>query len=214
MLSPLAPRMMTVSDSRPSYMLVWYIATPLLQVHSDRCGHRYLCDQAEETAWRVYCHKLAQESKPDYIHTTGADVFPACQGSCRVSRPLQKRRRGPHLLTQGEVFRRPASLPVADDQRWRIRTCAFPGTGEERHAWRQAGPEVHLLPAHERQTSTGNSGLRSGVIGGMAEAEDTLGSERPRRRLTVVVDIAVEFEPRRRLLRVLRTHALRHREIR
>src|SRR6266568_7930861 len=117
MLSPLAPRMMTVSDSRPSYMLVWYIATPLLQVHSDRCGHRYLCDQAEETAWRVYCHKLAQESKPDYIHTTGADVFPACQGSCRVSRPLQKRRRGPHLLTQGEVFRRPASLPVADDQR-------------------------------------------------------------------------------------------------
>src|SRR5712691_586200 len=121
---------------------------------------------------------------------------------------------GPHLPTQGEVFRRPAPLPVADDQRWRVRTCALPGTGEEGHARRQAGPEVHLLPVHERQTSAGNSGLRSGVIGGMAEAEDAMGRERPRRRLTVVVDIAVEFEPRRRLLRMLRTHAFVHREIR
>src|SRR2546430_13162757 len=28
MRSPLAPRMTTVSDSRPSYMFVWYIHTP------------------------------------------------------------------------------------------------------------------------------------------------------------------------------------------
>src|SRR2546428_4877206 len=121
MLSPLAPRMMTVSDSRPSYMLVWYIATPLLQAHSDHYGHRCLCDQAEETAWRVYCHKLVQESKPDCILSAGDEVFSKYRGSCRVSRPLQKRRWGAHLLTQSEVFRRPASLPVADDQRRRIR---------------------------------------------------------------------------------------------
>src|SRR5262249_31201782 len=161
MLSPLAPRMMTVSDSKPSYMLVWYIDTPLLQVQSDRCGHRCLCDQAEETAWRVYCHKLLQESKPDCIRTVGDAVRSACPGSGRVSRPLQKRRWGSHLLTQGEVFCRPVPLPITDNQRRWIRACALPGTGKERYARRQAGPEVHLLPAHERQTSAGNSGLRS-----------------------------------------------------
>src|SRR5262245_26545317 len=214
MLSPLAPRMMTVSDSRSSYMLVWYIGTPLLQVQSDRCGHPCLCDQAEETAWRVYCHKLAQESKPDYIHTVGAEVLAACRGSYHLSCPLQKCRWSTHYLTQGKVFRRPVSLPVADNQRRRICACALPGTGEERHTRRQASPEVHLLPAHEGETGVHNSLLRPGVVRGMTEAKDALGSERPRRRLAVIEDIAVEFEPRRGLLWVLRTHAFVHREIR
>src|SRR4051812_26989320 len=31
MLSPLAPRMMTVSASMPSYMFVWYISTPFFR---------------------------------------------------------------------------------------------------------------------------------------------------------------------------------------
>ena len=112
--------------------------------------------RAEGTAQRVYWHKLVQESKPDCIRTVGGDMFSEHRGSCRVSRPLQKRRWGPHLLTQGEVFCRPVPLPVTDNQRRRIRACALPGTGEERQARRQAGPEVHLLPAHERQTSAGN----------------------------------------------------------
>ena len=68
-------------------------------------------------------------------------------------------------------------LPVADDQWRRICPCAPPGTGEERYAWRQASPEVHLLPTYEGQTGADNSRLRSGVIGGMAEAKDALGSE-------------------------------------
>src|SRR5262249_1317891 len=101
MLSPLAPRMMTVSDSMPSYMFVWYIGTPLLQVQSDRYGHYYLCDQAEDTAWRVYWHKLAQESKPDCIRTAGTEAFPTRRGSCRLSRPLQKRRWSSEPCTGG-----------------------------------------------------------------------------------------------------------------
>src|SRR5215831_19154758 len=211
MLSPLAPRMMTVSDSMPSYMFVWYIGTPLLQVQSNRCGHYYLCDQAEDTAWRVYWHKLAQESKPDCIRTAGNEVFPTCRGSCRLSRPLQKRRWRPHLLTQSKVFCRPAPLPVADDQRRRISAWALPDTGEERYTRRQASPEVHWLPAHERQSSAGNSALWSGVVSRMTEAEDPMGRERPRRHLAVIEDIAVELESRRRLLRVPRTYTLPHR---
>src|SRR5215831_12560921 len=100
MLSPLAPRMMTVSASIPSYMFVWYIGTPLLQVQSDRYGHCCWCDQAEDTARRVYWHKPVQESKPDCICIVGEEVSPraqvhaVCRARCKnaAGAPISSRR--------------------------------------------------------------------------------------------------------------------------
>jgi hypothetical protein len=56
--------------------------------------------------------------------------------------------------------------------------------------------------------------LRSGIVSGMAETEDALSRERPRRRLAVVEDIAMQLKPRRGFLRVLRLDALTHWDIR
>src|SRR5262245_30733284 len=71
MRSPLAPRMMTVSDSMPSYWFVWYIHTPH---SSDRESWLEPMVRACPTLGSIqplgntqglYCHKRVQESKPD-----------------------------------------------------------------------------------------------------------------------------------------------------
>ena len=127
---------------------------------------------------------------------------------------LQKRGWGAHLGTQGEVFCGPAPRQVADDERRRIRACALPGAREEPHTRWYAGPEVYLLAAHERKAGLADSMLRSGIVSGMAETEDALGRERPRRGLAVVEDITMQLKPRRGFLRVLRLDALAHGDIR
>ena len=131
--------------------------------------------------------------------------------SSQASGALQKRGWSAHLGTEGEVFCCPAPRQVPDDERGRIRTYSLPGAGEERHVWGLTGPEVHLLPVHEREARLTNRALRSGIVSGMTEAEETMGGERPRRRLAVVEDVAMQLEPRRGLLRVLRLYAAAYR---
>ena len=111
--------------------------------------------------------------------------------SSQASGALQKRDWSAHLGTEGEVFCCPAPRQVPDDERGWIRTYSLPGASEERHVWGLTGSEVHLLPVHEREARPTNSVLWSGVISGMTEAEEALGRERPRRRLTVVKDVAM-----------------------
>ena len=142
--------------------------------------------------------------------STGCERRPSYQ----ATGVLQKRGWSAHLGTEGEVFCCPAPRQVPDDERGRIRTYSLPGAGEERHVRRLTGSEVHLLPAHERETRLANRVLWSGIVSGMTEAEEALGSERPRRSLAVVEDVAMQLEARRSLLRVLWLHPMAYRQIR
>src|SRR5215467_1793145 len=80
MRSPLAPRMTTVSDSIPSYWFVWYIHTPTLLIESHGLRQWYSRVQAcaqyslQEDSWDLYCHKPAQESKPDLSPCRGGTI--------------------------------------------------------------------------------------------------------------------------------------------
>src|SRR5438132_7474386 len=80
MRSPLAPRMMTVSDSIPSYWFVWYICTPhvsdresLLEPMVRVCpGLRSIRHTGDTQG--LYCHKPAQESKSDLCPSGGGHM--------------------------------------------------------------------------------------------------------------------------------------------
>src|SRR3989442_1250398 len=135
-------------------------------------------------------HDLAQDKTPGRVtlqkyltackNTRGSEeVNTRCEHrpSSQASNALQKRGWSAHLGTEGEVFCCPAPRQVPDDERGRIRTYSLPGAGEERHVRRLAGSEVHLLPAHERETRPANRVLWSGIVSGMTEAEEALGSE-------------------------------------
>src|SRR5215471_12816228 len=146
MISLLAPRMMTVSDSMPSYWFVWYIHTPH---SSDReswlepmvlaCpGLRSMQPTGgltgpilPQTCTRIKVRFVSFRRRGHWCVTR----HERC-ASCLASGALQKRGWGAHLGTQSEVFCSPAPCQVTDDEWGRIRACALPGAREEPHAWR------------------------------------------------------------------------------
>src|SRR5262245_61993451 len=146
MISLLAPRMMTVSDSMPSYWFVWYIHTPhcfdresWLEPMVLACpGLRSILHTGghagpilPQTCTRIKA-RFVSFRRREYWRVTCHE----CCASCLASGALQKRGWGAHLGTQSEVCCSPAACQVADDEWGRIRARALPGAREEPHARR------------------------------------------------------------------------------
>src|SRR5919206_1051445 len=126
MRSPLAPRMMTVSASIPSYWFVWYIHTPHASDRESLLEPMVLAlsRPALSTAYRGHAGPILPQtcprSKARFVSFPGWEYLYLMRharcASCLASGALQKRRRGAHLGTQSEVFCRPAPCQVADDE--------------------------------------------------------------------------------------------------
>src|SRR5215510_6792344 len=99
MISPLSPRMTTVSHSTPSYWFVWYIHTPTLLIESHGLRQWYSRVQAcaqyslQEDSRGRYCHKPAQESKPDLSRCRGETIgaLYAMRAECHTWRRARSR---------------------------------------------------------------------------------------------------------------------------
>src|SRR6266571_2281853 len=146
MRSPLAPRMMTVSDSMPSYWFVWYIHTPHSSdreswlepmvlacpgLHSIRHTEGRAGPILPQTCTRIKV-RFVSFRRWEYGCVTR---YERC-ASGLASGALQKRGWGAHLGTQSEVFCSPVPRQVANDESGWIRACALPGAREEPHARR------------------------------------------------------------------------------
>src|SRR5438132_2862849 len=126
MRSPLAPRMMTVSASIPSYWFVWYIHTPHASARESLVEPMVLacpglrCIRQPGDTQDLYCHKPAQESKPDlFPYLWGAERCVRRPGRCasyQAAGALQECGWGAHLGTQRKGCGGPVSRQVANDE--------------------------------------------------------------------------------------------------